>query len=54
MTINYITGWPVAQAMALVIEEEIIKFIYKEIFLYYNTLVELLSDNRVNLLMPAV
>lgn len=43
-----------AQAVPDATAEEITKFIYKEIFLNYSAPVELLSDNRPNLLALAV
>ena len=43
------TDWSVVKTVKDIIVQIIIRFLIKEIFMYYKSLKELLSDNKTNL-----
>ncbi len=49
-TINYITDWSVTKAVLNAMKTTVADFLYDEIFINYNLLRELLSNNSINFL----
>ncbi len=54
MTINYVTGWSVTKAVSDAMKATVIDFLYDKIFINYDSLRELLSDNDTNFLSHVV
>ena len=47
--INYIIDWLIIKAVKDITVQIVVNFLIKEIFIYYELLKELLSDNKTNL-----
>ncbi len=50
MTINYVTDWSVTKAVLNVMKITVTDFLYDKIFINYNSLRKLLSNNDTNFL----